>query len=116
MNCLNGTLITIRYILERHSFIWNHLNPLDLSVLPFLSRSNLTRSVYIILQCNSMYHFERYIRNIFLNGNLLTLVSHMLKRIRNMCDRVVWLEKDKIVRDGNDDDICKAYLRSGNNA
>lgn len=42
-------------------------------------------------------------------GTTVLLVSHTLSQVREMCDRVVWLEKGSIRMQGNTQDVCDAY-------
>lgn len=43
------------------------------------------------------------------NGTTILLVSHSLPTIRNFCQRVFWLGRGVIVRQGNSGEICQAY-------
>ena len=44
-------------------------------------------------------------------GTTVLMVSHVLEQIREMCDRVIWIEKGRIVMDGAPNDVCDAYLK-----
>jgi ABC-type polysaccharide/polyol phosphate export permease len=50
---------------------WTYLTPL------FYPESILPDKFMIFMQCNPMYHFIRYIRNIILDGSLPTLRAHV---------------------------------------
>ena len=43
-------------------------------------------------------------------GTTVLYVSHSLDSIKQLCDRVVWLEHGKIVKMGDTKEICKEYL------
>ena len=42
-------------------------------------------------------------------GTTVLLVSHSIEQIRELCDRVIWLEHGTIKMLGNTDDVCDAY-------
>lgn len=42
-------------------------------------------------------------------GTTVFFVSHSLKQIREMCNKVVWLEHGKIQQIGNTEEICNMY-------
>lgn len=47
-----------------------------------------------------------------MNGGATVLfVSHNIEKIREMCDKVVWLRKGKIVQKGDVGEVCDAYLQ-----
>ena len=43
------------------------------------------------------------------HGTTVLFVSHDMGQIREMCNRVVWLEHGKIVMNGNVNEVCEAY-------
>jgi len=43
------------------------------------------------------------------NGGTFIIVSHSMQAIRNTCDRVLWIEKGKIIDDGSVFRICNDY-------
>ncbi len=45
-------------------------------------------------------------------GTTVLYVSHSLESIKQLCDRVIWLEHGKIVKIGDTDKICKEYYDS----
>ena len=51
--------------------LWTYLTPL------FYPESILPERFMLIMQCNPMYHFIRYVRNIILDGHLPTLRAHV---------------------------------------
>ena len=42
-------------------------------------------------------------------GTTVLYVSHSLDSIKELCNKVIWLEKGKIVKMGNTKEICKEY-------
>lgn len=45
-------------------------------------------------------------------GTTVLYVSHSLKSIEELCDRVVWIEHGKMVKIGETKEICKEYYES----
>ena len=43
-------------------------------------------------------------------GTTVLFVSHSLEQIREMCDRVVWLEHGQIVKVGEKKEVCDEYI------
>ena len=43
-------------------------------------------------------------------GTTVLFVSHSLEQIREMCDRVVWLEHGQIVKVGETKEVCDEYI------
>lgn len=48
------------------------------------------------------------IRKLFAETSLI-LVSHSMQQIREFCDRVIWLNEGRLVRDGDPDDVVEEY-------
>ncbi len=44
------------------------------------------------------------------NSKITVLVSHNLDLIKKMCDRTIWLEKGKIIMDGDSAEVCNGYM------
>lgn len=42
-------------------------------------------------------------------GTTVLFVSHSIEQIREMCNRVVWIENGKIKMDGPSEDVCNSY-------
>lgn len=42
-------------------------------------------------------------------GTTVLFVSHSLEQIREMCDRVVWLEHGQVVKVGETKEVCDEY-------
>lgn len=45
-------------------------------------------------------------------GTTVLFVSHSLQQIRNMCDRVLWLDHGSVKMIGNPNEVCAAYEAS----
>lgn len=43
-------------------------------------------------------------------GTTVLFVSHSLEQIREMCDRVVWLEHGQVVKVGKTKEVCDEYI------
>ncbi len=41
----------------------------------------------------------------------VVLVSHMAEQVKEMCDRVIWLEEGRIAAEGNSIEVTEAYTR-----
>ncbi|MBI3811901.1 MAG: ABC transporter ATP-binding protein [Nitrospirae bacterium] len=52
----------------------------------------------------------RFLRNFMKNGTII-FVSHDTPSIKNLCHRVLWLEKGQALKEGNPRDICDFYLQ-----
>ena len=55
---------------------------------------------------------ENKMRSLISGGTTVLYVSHSIKSIESLCDRVVWLEHGKVVMVGKTDEVCKAYYAS----
>lgn len=44
-------------------------------------------------------------------SNIVVLVSHNMRLIRDLTDRVIWIDRGRIVEDGNADEVCSGYER-----
>ncbi len=47
------------------------------------------------------------------SGRTVLFVSHNMGAISRLCDRVIWLNKGRIVQDGDADEVIAAYLNAG---
>jgi teichoic acid transport system ATP-binding protein len=59
---------------------------------------------------------EARIREMRSQAGTVFLVSHSNKSIRDVCDRVLWLEKGELVMDGETEEVLKAYEEHTDNA
>ncbi|MGP1488211.1 MAG: ABC transporter ATP-binding protein [Peptoanaerobacter stomatis] len=48
-------------------------------------------------------------KNMMSGGTTVLMVSHSLKHIKELCNRVIWIEKGKIKMDGNPLEVCEQY-------
>ena len=48
-------------------------------------------------------------RSMITGGTTVLFVSHSLKQIQSLCDRVVWLENGTVKKIGNPKEICDEY-------
>lgn len=46
------------------------------------------------------------------NAKIMIMVSHDAELVRQMCNRVIWLNHGEIIADGNVNDVLDEYLRS----
>ncbi|WP_022760727.1 ABC transporter ATP-binding protein [Butyrivibrio sp. AD3002] len=53
------------------------------------------------------------IKEMIHGGSTVLLISHGMDTIRENCDRVIWIEKGKKIMDGNTEDVCFQYSKSG---
>ena len=53
-------------------------------------------------------------KQLMAGGTTVLLVSHSIKTIREMCDRVLWLDHGEVVDLGPTGEICDAYEKSMN--
>lgn len=44
------------------------------------------------------------------NGTTLLIVSHNMNQIKEMCDKAIWLNKGKVVMQGDMEKVCNEYL------
>jgi ABC-type polysaccharide/polyol phosphate transport system ATPase subunit len=52
---------------------------------------------------------RKRIRELCRRGATVVLVSHALESIREMCDRVIWVNEGQIAGDGEPDEVVEAY-------
>lgn len=52
---------------------------------------------------------ENKMKSMIKGGTTVLFVSHDIRQIRELCDRVIWLENGKIKMTGKADEICDAY-------
>lgn len=55
---------------------------------------------------------EEKMRSMIGGGTTVLYVSHSVKSIESLCDKVVWLDHGKVVEVGNPKEICKKYESS----
>ena len=59
--------------------------------------------------------FAKKMKEIIAGGATTILVSHSLEQVREMCNKVLWLDKGKQVAFGGTREICDKYLQFLNN-
>ncbi len=55
---------------------------------------------------------ENKMRSLISGGTTVLYVSHSIKSIETLCDRVVWLEHGQVVMTGETKEVCAAYYKS----
>ena len=53
-------------------------------------------------------------REMLNGGTTLLFVSHNIDEVRTMCDHAIWIEHGKTQMMGEINEICDAYINSGN--
>jgi lipopolysaccharide transport system ATP-binding protein len=53
----------------------------------------------------------RFLRAFMKTGTIL-FVSHDTGSVMNICNRAIWLEKGKVLQEGNPKDVCELYLQA----
>lgn len=46
------------------------------------------------------------------DGTTLIIVSHNMNQIYEMCNKAIWLNKGKVVRQGDAKEVCDEYLET----
>lgn len=54
---------------------------------------------------------EKRIREMIHSGATVLIVSHSMDTIMKNCERVVWIEKGKLMMVGDAKEVCGAYKR-----
>ncbi|MGF6353640.1 ABC-2 type transport system ATP-binding protein [Paenibacillus sp. 4624] len=54
---------------------------------------------------------EKKIADIVNSGKTLLLVSHSIEKIKALTDKVIWMEKGKIILVGSSKEVCDSYLK-----
>lgn len=54
---------------------------------------------------------EKKIFEMIHQGTTVLFVSHQLTQIKRVCQRVIWMEKGRIVKEGTPESVCDAYQR-----
>ncbi len=52
---------------------------------------------------------EKKMKELINGGTTVLFVSHSINQIKELCDKVVWLQKGKIFKMGNSEEICTEY-------
>lgn len=54
---------------------------------------------------------ENRMRELMAGGTTVLMVSHALPQIRELCSRVIWLDKGKVKMDGDTKTVCDEYAK-----
>lgn len=57
---------------------------------------------------------ERRMKELMGGGTTVLFVSHALPQIRQMCNKVLWLDHGKVVAFGPTKEICDRYVKGQN--
>lgn len=52
---------------------------------------------------------QRRMNEIIQNGATILFVSHSIEQVRELCTRAIWLDKGKLILDGNVAEVCARY-------
>lgn len=52
---------------------------------------------------------EKRMRELMDGGTTVLMVSHALEQVRNLCNRVILMEKGKVIMDGDTKSVCDVY-------
>lgn len=55
---------------------------------------------------------EKRIMSLFDKGITVLFVSHSVRQVKRLCNKAIWLEKGKIVMQGDAEEVCTAYENS----
>lgn len=55
---------------------------------------------------------ENKMKSMITGGTTVLFVSHSIEQIKNLCNRVVWLEHGKVVKIGPAKEVCEEYYKS----
>lgn len=55
---------------------------------------------------------EERIMSLFDKGITVLFVSHSVNQVKRLCNKAIWLEKGKIVMQGDVEEVCAAYEKS----
>lgn len=56
---------------------------------------------------------EKRMKEMMENNTTVLIVSHSIQTIEKMCNKVVWLDKGKLVMFGETEEVCEAYKNMG---
>jgi len=59
------------------------------------------------------FHYQCYQRleELRRQGCTVVFVSHILDQVRHICDRVIWLDQGRVIRDGPTEPVLAEYMR-----
>lgn len=97
---LNSTLLDYKEIVDSY-----------VKVTDWRVKENSTVT-YSVGGLNFQQKSENKMRSLISGGTTVLYVSHSMKSIQSLCDRVVWLEHGKVMMVGETEQVCKAYYES----
>ncbi len=53
---------------------------------------------------------EKRMKELMEKGTTIILVSHSIEQVRQLCNKVTWLEKGNVVMTGDAQEVCDAYI------
>ncbi len=87
--------------------------------LAFAIATAVTPDILIVDEILSVGDFrfqekcERRINEMMKGDTTVIIVSHSIEQIERLCNRVLWIDKGKMVRIGETQEVCDAYKNSG---
>jgi len=54
---------------------------------------------------------ESYLRNLINETKIFVIASHSQEIIKNLCNRVIWIENGQIIMDESSEKVCDAYFK-----
>lgn len=55
---------------------------------------------------------EERIMTLFNNGVTVLFVSHSIHQVKRICNKAIWLDKGKLIMQGDVEEVCEAYEKS----
>lgn len=55
---------------------------------------------------------QKRMKSLLNSETTVLFVSHSINQVKNLCNKVIWLEKGEIVMQGPVDEVCDAYIES----
>ena len=52
------------------------------------------------------------ITSLFDNGITVLFVSHSINQVKHLCNKAIWLEKGRLIMQGDAEEVCAAYVKS----
>jgi len=54
---------------------------------------------------------ESYLGNLINETKIFVIASHSQEIIKNLCNRVIWIENGQIIMDESSEKVCDAYFK-----
>ena len=115
MDEMYGEIITFSGLAEFQDRPFKHLSSGMKSILAFSIASLVNPDILILDEVLSVgdgafkKKSEAKMKEIIAGGATTILVSHSLEQVREMCNKVLWLDKGKQVAFGGTREVCKKY-------